>query len=170
MDERFLIGIILDSNNISVLNAIKTIFVEVFKKAELKCDLMYFYRPDISKMPDRLPQGISQLLTAKPHKIKLLNALKSTFETINAKVDDDFQKWILIITDKYTGEDEFIYSLTFSNQRDTSYIFFGLGEKYNKTSLKNLGVVHHSDEDSLKNNIIDFIDNLIEERKNGRYV
>lgn len=170
MDDRFLIGIILDSIDSKVRNIVKLSFVLAFDKDEIRNDLAYFYKPNNTIVPNRLSKTIATMLMAKSEKIKIHEALRHTFNIINNEVIDDYERWMIIITDNYKEKDETSCSLTLK-QQDVSYVFFGVGEKYDKKSLEKLGVVNHVDNpNDLKEEIIKFIDKLIEERINGRYV
>ena len=162
MDDRFLIGIILDSTNSKVRNIVKLSFVLAFNKDEIRYDLAYFYKPNTFEVPNRLSKTISSLLMAKSEKIKIYDALNSTFNIINNEITDDYERWVIIITDNYKEKDESSCSLVLQQQQDISYIFFGVGEKYDKKSLEKLGVVNHVDSNNLKEEIIKFIDKLIE--------
>jgi len=170
MDETFLIGIILNSNNVQVWDTVKEAFVLALKRQETRFDLVYFYQTGVMDVGDRLAKGLSRLVTAKPEKIRFTDALRTTLDVVNSQTTHDFQRWLFVITDNYTSKSELISSLILSKQ-DISYVFFGLGEKYDKTSLEKLGMVCHADNPNLlKEEIIKFIDKMVEERKNGRYV
>ena len=171
MDNRFLIGIILDLTNSKVRDLAKLSFVLAFNKDGIKYDLAYFYKSNNSKVPDRLSKTIAAMITEKPEKINLCHALNSTFNTIDNEIIDDYERWVVVVTDNYKEKDEASCSSVLKRQQYVSYVFFGVGEKYDKKSLEKLGVVNHVDDpNGLKEEIMKFIDKLIEERDNGRYV
>lgn len=178
MDDRFLIGIILDSTDLKVRSIAKLAIVLAFKKEEIRGDLAYFYKPDVFKVPNILSKTIASLLMAKSEKIKLCHALTFTFNIIDNEIiegheytSENFDRWVIVITDNYKEKDESSCSLVLKRQQDVSYVFFGVGEKYDKKSLEKLGVVNHVDNiNDLKEEVIKFINKLIEERINGRYV
>lgn len=164
MDNRFLIGVILDSVNVKVWNTVKESFVLAFNKGKLRHDLVYFYQSHIHKVPDSLAKTTSVLLMAKPEKIKIYNALATTFKVIDNELSDDFQRLVIVIMDNFTKKDVFPCSLVLQQQQEASYVFFGLGEKYDK-SLKELGIVVHAENNNdLKQEILNFLDELVEER------
>ena len=163
MDERFLIGIILDSTNVKICNAVKEAFVQVVNKDGIKHDLVYFYEAGVDKVPNRLSKTGSALLMSKPTKIKIYDALDFTFKVINNELTDDFQRCVVVITDNYKEKDELSCSLVLRQQHEASYIFFGIGDYHE--SLKKLGEVINVDNiDDLKMKIINFFDKLVEER------
>jgi hypothetical protein len=171
MDDRFLIGIILDSTDSKIRDIAKLSFVLAFDKDEIRYDLVYFYKSDDIKVPNRLSKTIAKMIMAKSEKFKLCHALSSTFNIIDNEIIDDYERWVIVVTDNYKEKDEASCSSVLKQQQYSSYVFFGVGEKYDRKSLEKLGVVNHVDNpNDLKEEIAKFIDKLIEERSNGRYV
>ena len=165
--DRFLIGLILHSDNTKLWNTSKEMFVKIFNKIELRYDLFYFYQPD-TLVTNKNSKGLAAFLNAKPNKIKFSGALRDTFDVIDNESSDDFVKMVFIITDNYKKDEEFSSQLIL-RQYDYSYVFFGVGDKCD--SLKKLGLSIHVDNNQLlKEEFYKFIDKMVEERKNGRYV
>jgi hypothetical protein len=109
-------------------------------------DRVYLYSPTRLQIPKKKHYTLSQLCNCKAENVNLAQAFDQTFGLLCEQ--SDYRRYVICITDAFDKHDEVavkrIYMMDARDFTEVNFIFFGIGDKYDKSCLEKIIKNHPS--------------------------